>query len=74
MFNFNFDTDTDREEGFSLLELMIVIAIMGTLASIVITTFITKRDDIVDAGITTNIEQIEQEIEQMEMEEGITTP
>ncbi|GAB6100349.1 hypothetical protein JCM16358_22280 [Halanaerocella petrolearia] len=65
-----FKTLATREEGFTLIELMIVIAVIGTLAGIAIPQFGGVRDKADIAAVKSDLRNIQAGLEMYNAEEG----
>ncbi|NCD32744.1 MAG: prepilin-type N-terminal cleavage/methylation domain-containing protein [Spartobacteria bacterium] len=61
-----------KTQGFTLVEIMIVVAIIGLLAAIGIPSFIKAREKSLANTKAANIKQIEGAIEQYAFENGLT--
>ncbi len=59
--------------GFTLVEIMIVVAIIGLLAAIGIPSFMKAREKSLQSTKEANIKQIEGAIEQWALDNGATT-
>lgn len=59
-----------QENGFTLVELMIVVAIIGTLAGIATPNYISYRQKAIDLKIILEIKSIEKEITLFDIEKG----
>ena len=62
-----------RNQGFTLVEIMIVVAIIAILAAVAIPNFVKYRRNSQAAACVSNLKQIEAAIEQAKMA-GVTTP
>ncbi len=60
------------KKGFTLVEIMIVVAIIGLLAAIAIPNFIKSRNRSRDAVCTNNMKQIASALEQVCMENNLS--
>jgi prepilin-type N-terminal cleavage/methylation domain-containing protein len=60
---------TTRRQGFTLVEIMIVVAIIGMLASIAIPNFVKARQRAAMTSCITNLQQIDGAIQEWAMEE-----
>lgn len=65
-------TNNLKTQGFTLVEIMIVVAIIGLLAAIGIPSFMKARNKSLTNTKTANCRQIEGAIAQYAMEEGCT--
>lgn len=61
-----------KTQGFTLVEIMIVVAIIGLLAAIGIPSFIKAREKSLANTKAANIKQVEGAIEQYAFENGVT--
>ena len=64
-------TDTRRRAGFTLVEIMIVVAIIGLLAAIAIPNFLHARDRSQATACINNLRQIEAAVQQVALEKGL---
>lgn len=62
-----------RNQGFTLVEIMIVVAIIAILAAVAIPNFVKYRRNSQAAACVSNLKQIEAAIEQAKMA-GVTKP
>ena len=62
-------TQTNRKSGFTLVEIMIVVAIIGLLAAIAIPNFVKARTTAQTNACIANLKQIEGAIEQWALEQ-----
>ncbi len=62
-----------NRKGFTLVEIMIVVAIIGLLAAIAIPNFVKARDTAQANACINNMRQIESAKEQYALENGLTT-
>jgi len=62
-----------RKSGFTLVEIMIVVAIIGLLAAIAIPSFIKARNESQAKGCVNNLRIMDAAKEQAAMEHGWTT-
>ena len=62
-----------KQKGFTLVEIMIVVAIIGLLAAIAIPNFVKARQTAQTNACINNMRQIESAKEQYALENGLTT-
>lgn len=53
----------DREEGFSLVELMVAVAIMGILAAIAIPAYMNQRKTAIDSTVVNDVKNAATQVE-----------
>jgi prepilin-type N-terminal cleavage/methylation domain-containing protein len=63
-------TEPPRKEGFTLVEIMIVVAIIGLLAAIAIPNFVRTRAKSQSTACINNMRQIDSAIQQFAMEKN----
>ncbi len=66
-------TNTKSKKGFTLVEIMIVVVIIGLLAAMAIPAFNKVREDSREKAITNNLRQIASAGQQYILDEGTTT-
>lgn len=64
---------TSRRAGFTLVEIMIVVAIIGLLAAIAIPNFVKARETAQTNACVNNLRQIDGAVDQYALEAGLTT-
>jgi prepilin-type N-terminal cleavage/methylation domain-containing protein len=64
-------TDPSRWAGFTLVEIMIVVAIIGLLAAIAIPNFVKARAKSQATACINNLRQIEAAVQQVAIEKGL---
>jgi len=62
-----------RNQGFTLVEIMIVVAIIAILAAVAIPNFVKYRKSSMQTACISNLKQIQTAVEQAKMK-GIATP
>jgi prepilin-type N-terminal cleavage/methylation domain-containing protein len=65
--------NTSRKAGFTLVEIMIVVAIIGLLAAIAIPNFVKARESAQTKSCINNMRQIDGAVDQYALEAGLTT-
>ena len=65
--------NTSRQAGFTLVEIMIVVAIIGLLAAIAIPNFVKARETAQTNACVNNLRQIAGAIDEYALEKGLTT-
>jgi prepilin-type N-terminal cleavage/methylation domain-containing protein len=65
--------NTSRKAGFTLVEIMIVVAIIGLLAAIAIPNFVKARESAQAKSCVNNLRQIDGAVDQFALETGLTT-
>jgi prepilin-type N-terminal cleavage/methylation domain-containing protein len=65
--------NTSRKAGFTLVEIMIVVAIIGLLAAIAIPNFVKARETSQINACINNLRQIDSAVQQWALEKGKTT-
>jgi prepilin-type N-terminal cleavage/methylation domain-containing protein len=65
--------NTSRKAGFTLVEIMIVVAIIGLLAAIAIPNFVKARESAQAKSCVNNLRQIDGAVDQYALEAGLTT-
>ena len=60
--------NTSRKAGFTLVEIMIVVAIIGLLAAIAIPNFVKARQGSQTAACINNLRQIDSAVQQLRLE------
>jgi prepilin-type N-terminal cleavage/methylation domain-containing protein len=65
--------NTSRKAGFTLVEIMIVVAIIGLLAAIAIPNFVKARESAQAKSCINNLRQIDGAVDQFALETGLTT-
>lgn len=63
----------NRKSGFTLVEIMIVVAIIGLLAAIAIPNFVKARETAQKNACINNLRQIDGAVDQYALEAGLTT-
>lgn len=53
---------TGRLRGFTLVEIMIVVSILGILAALVVPKYVNSKDDAVASALASNVEMIREQI------------
>jgi prepilin-type N-terminal cleavage/methylation domain-containing protein len=65
--------NTSRKAGFTLVEIMIVVAIIGLLAAIAIPNFVRARESAQAKSCINNLRQIDGAVDQYALEAGLQT-
>jgi prepilin-type N-terminal cleavage/methylation domain-containing protein len=65
--------NTSRKSGFTLVEIMIVVAIIGLLAAIAIPNFVRAREQAQAKSCINNLRQIDGAVDQYALEAGLET-
>jgi len=65
--------NTSRKSGFTLVEIMIVVAIIGLLAAIAIPNFVRARESAQAKACINNLRQIDGAVDQYALEAGLST-
>jgi len=65
--------NTSRKSGFTLVEIMIVVAIIGLLAAIAIPNFVKARESAQAKSCVNNLRQIDGAVDQYALEAGLST-
>ena len=65
--------NTSRKAGFTLVEIMIVVAIIGLLAAIAIPNFVRARETAQANACINNLRQVDGAVDQYALEAGLTT-
>jgi prepilin-type N-terminal cleavage/methylation domain-containing protein len=65
--------NTSRKAGFTLVEIMIVVAIIGLLAAIAIPNFVRARETAQANACINNLRQIDGAVDQYALEAGLST-
>lgn len=69
----NMKIQTSRKAGFTLVEIMIVVAIIGLLAAIAIPNFVKARETAQKNACVNNLRQIDGAKDQLALETGLST-